>query len=424
MKRLWLAILPLVLTACGGGGETGGGGASQEQLRFWHAMGGPLGEALDRLSDEYAAEGHAIESVSMGKYQALSQKIMAAVAAGGPPDIAQCYEAWAGSLIENESLAAIDGFLGGANGLSEAELADFYPIFLEAATHGDRIWTFPFNKSVRCLYYNKDAFRAAGLDPDTPPRTWDEYREFARRLTIDENGDGRPEQFGFASQITASMFENLLVQNGGTLLNEDETAVAFDSPEGIEALEFMADLLVRDGTSLVTTGFEYQNEFLAGTAAMVEGSSVSLAFMEDKLSFELGIAALPAGKNDAQLVAGTDVVIFTTTPEREKEAWDFVKWFTEPAQTARWSAWTGYLPVRQSAMQDPVLRARLEQFPGLEAAYDQLERCLTQPKAKGWFAGRNILEREAIEPVLRGRMEPTAALVAAAKAANEELAKE
>ena len=238
---------------------------------------------------------------------------------------------------------------------------------------------------------------------------------------MDEDGDGKPDRHGFASQITASMFENLLVQNGGSLLTEDETAVAFDSPEGIEALEFMADLLVRDGTSLISQGWEYQNDFLAGKVAMIEGSSVSLSFLEGKYTFELGIAPLPAGKRDAQLVAGTDVVIFATTPEREAETWRFVKWFTATEQTARWAAETGYLPVRKSAFRDPVLVAKLEANPGLAAAYAQLERAVPQPKAKGWYAGRNVLEREAIEPVLRGRLDPAEALHKAARKANEEL---
>jgi ABC-type glycerol-3-phosphate transport system substrate-binding protein len=239
---------------------------------------------------------------------------------------------------------------------------------------------------------------------------------------MDDDGDGSPDTYGLASQITVTMFENLIVQNGGSLLDASETHVAFDSPEGIGALQFMADLLVNDGTAVLSQGYEYQNEFLAGKVAMIEGSSVSLVFMEGKYSFEMGIAPLPAGKLDTQLVAGTDVVIFRTTPERERTAWAFVKWFTDTKQTARWSRLTGYRPVRKSAMDDPDLAAKLDGLPGLRAVYAQLDRAVPQPKARGWYAGRTILEREAIEPVLRGRMQPAEALRAAAAKANRELA--
>jgi len=406
-----------VLAAAG----CGGGGSGEEPLRFWHAMPGALGVALDGLVADFN-EGRSVpvESVSMGRYQALSQKLMAAVAAGGPPDIGQCYEAWTANLVENGSLAPLSGFLASRGP------GDVYEIFLAGATQGGELWSFPFNKSVRCLYYNRDLFRAAGLDPDSPPRTWADYRAFASRLTVDRDGDGEPEQHGLASQITASMFENLLVQNGGSLLNEDETRVAFDSPEGVEALEFMADLLVRDGSAILSQGFDYQNDFLAGKVAMIEGSSVSLSFFRDpsgepKYAFDLGIAALPAGKRDVQLVAGTDVVIFRTDPAREALAWEFVKWFTDTEQTARWAAETGYLPVRRSAMDHPRLAAKLEQHPGLREAYAQLDRALPQPKASGWYAGRQILEREAIEPVLRGKLGPREALRIAAEKANAEL---
>jgi multiple sugar transport system substrate-binding protein len=386
-------------------------------------MGGPLGRSLDALVSDYNAERNdPLECVSMGRYQALSQKIMAAVAAGGPPDIAQCYEAWTANLVSNGSVVPLSRFLEGPEGLSPESLEDIHPIFLTTSTQGGELWAFPFNKSVRCLYTNRDLFRASGLDPDLPPRTWSEYREIARKLTVDRDGDGNPEQYGLASQITVSVFENLIVQNGGRLLNEDETAVAFDSAEGVEALEFMTDLLLRDGSCLLSQGFEYQNEFLAGRVGMIEGSSVSLAFMEGKFSFDLGIAPLPAGKLDTQLLAGTEVVIFASTPEREAEAWRFVRWFTDPDQTARWGAETGYLPVRRSAMEHPAMRARLDSNPGLREAYEQLERALPQPKARGWYAGRNILEREAIEPVLRGRVEPVEALRLAAEKADAELA--
>ena len=416
-----LGCAALTFASCGG--DRSAPDAS-EPIRLWHSMAGRLSQPLDELVEAYgqAHPERAIESVSMPSYEALSQKIMAAVAAGGPPDVAQCYEAWTANLIENESLAPMDPLFAGPNGLSAESRADIHAIFLEGATQNGTVWSFPFNKSVRALYYNKDLYRRVGLDPERPPRTWEEYRAFAKRLTVDGDGDGKPETFGVASQITVTMFENLIVQNGGSLLTEDETRVAFDSPEGIEALEFMADLLVNDGSAILSQGYEYQNEFLAGKVGMIEGSSVSLVFMDGKYEFELGLAALPAGVRDTQLVAGTDVVIFRTTPERERVAWDFVKWFTDTEQTARWSALTGYLPVRKSAMTHPVLVDKLESKPGLGEVYGQLERALPQPKAPGWYAGRTVLEREAIEPVLRGRMQPAEALRAAATKANRELA--
>jgi hypothetical protein len=74
-------------------------------------------------------------------------------------------------------------------------------------------------------------------------------------------------------------------------------------------------------------------------------------------------------------------------------------------------------------MEHPVLKAQLDAHPGLREAYAQLDRAMVQPKAKGWYAGRAILEREAIEPVLRGQLQPAEALHGAAAKANVELAR-
>ncbi len=421
-----IAAASCVLLLAGCGGKREGAASTTTPVRFWHAMSGPLGKSLDGLvADWNAAHPESpVESVSMGQYEALSQKIMAAVAAGGPPDLAQCYEAWTANLIANESIVPLDELAASSAEARQGDSTsrgDFVPIFLEGATQNGKLWSFPFNKSVRCLYYNKDLFRDAGFDPPHPPRTWEEYRTFAKRLTKDSNGDGKPEQWGLASQITVTVFENLLVQNGGRLLDESESHAAFHSAEGVAALEFMADLLRRDGTTLLTPGFEYQNEFLAGNVAMIEGSSVSLSFLRGKHAFDLGVAPLPAGKYETQLVAGTDVVLFRGGPEREAAAWRFVDWFTETAQTARWSAETGYLPVRHSALAHPTMIAAFDATPGLREAFAQVERALPQPKASGWYAGRKILEVDAIEPVLRGILEPRPALESAAKKVDTEL---
>lgn len=400
------------------GERSGAQSGASEPIRFWHAMAGPLGKSLDGLVSEWNTlhPESRVESVSMGQYEALSQKIMAAVAAGGPPDLAQCYEAWTANLIANGSIVPLDEFVGPDE--------DLIPLFRESSMQGGKIWSFPFNKSVRCLYYNCDLFRAAGLDPSAPPRTWAAYRETAKRLTHDDNGDGKPERWGLASQMTVTMFENLIVQNGGSLLAPGEREASFHSPEGVEALEFMTDFLLRDGTALMTPGFDYQNEFLAGNVGMIEGSSVSLSFLEGKYTFELGIAPLPAGKVDTQLVAGTDVVLFKSNEERQAAAWAFVEWFTAPEQTARWSRETGYLPVRKSAFEVPAFVAFLDEHKGLRESFAQLDRSLVQPKASGWYAGRRILETEAIEPVLRGKLAPKDALDAAAVKVNTELARE
>ncbi len=391
------------------------------KVSFWHAMGGPLGDALDELIAEFD-ETHAdieIESVSMGRYQALSQKIMAAVAAGQPPVLAQAYEAWTGELIENGSAEPLNTYIEGPNGLSEEELSDFVPGMLENNSWDGVVYSFPFNKSVRALYWNKGLFASEGLS--AAPTNWGEYLDYARRLTKRRAGEDEPHQWGTSGQISAWMFENLLIQNGGRILDASGTEARFNSSEGVEALEFMVELMTRYGK--VTSGYEYQNDFQAGKVGMIEGSTVSLSFMEGKYTFDMAVAPLPEKKDKGCFVAGTNVVIFSDAGTREKDAaWEFIKWFTSPAITARWAVATGYAPVRMSAMESEVMLARFEEVEGLREVYAQLEYASYEPRSAAWYAGRKYLEEGAVEGALRKRKEPRAGLDEAARAVNAELA--
>jgi len=409
---LAMVVCALLLSACG---------KKDPGVQFWHAMGGPLGDTLDVLVAEFnrTHPGSDIRSIGNANYEALSQKIMGAVAAGQPPVLAQVYEAWTAELIENGSVEPLTEYLRGPSGLTAEELADFLPGMIENNTWDGVLYSVPFNKSVRALYWNKDLFAAAGLD--RAPATWDEYMEYAGRLTMDLDGDGGVDQWGTAGRIDAWMFQNLLLQNGGSILTPDGTAAAFDRPEGVAALEFMVKLLTEYGK--VTSGYEYQNDFQAGKVGMIEGSTVSLSFMHGKYAFQMATAPLPAGTQRGCLVAGTNVAIFADAPRKHKDAaWQFVKWFTSPEITARWAAATGYAPVRMSAMDLPVMTRRFEEVEGWREVFDQFEFAGYEPRATGWYAGRKTLEETGVESALRKHKTPGEALAAAAAAVNAALA--
>ena len=389
-------------------------------IHFWHAMGGPLGAVLDPMIEEFNALQDSIRvvGISMGNYTALSQKIMASVAAGNPPELAQAYEAWTSQLIKSNIIVSLDDFIEGEDGLSEESFSDLLPVFIRNCRVEGKIWSFPFNKSVRSIYYNKDLFQRMGLEPDRPPRTWDDLLEMATVLTVDHDGDGTPDQWGTAAQISSWMFENFHLQNGGSLLSPDRKRVAYDTPEGVEALEFYYKLVGRKDIGYLTGGFEYQNDFLAGKVGIIEGSTVSLAFMKHKLSFNLGIAPLPKKVRDAVIVAGTNVVIFSkTSPQRQRDAWAFLKWFTSTRNTAHWAANTGYVPVRWSAFETEVMQKQFAEYPGLEDVFKQLEWADFEPSMAAWLEGRDYLG-DAIEIALRGKAPAEKALRDAAEKTN------
>jgi len=404
------------------------------EVLFWHAMGGPLGDFLeDSLIPEFNAghPGIVVLPVNMGNYRALCQKLLASVLAGDTPVVAQAYETWTDQLARGDALVPLDSLMA----LDDPEITrrweeDIFPVFRENNTFDGRVFSFPFNKSLQAVYYDADLFDSLGLEP---ARTNEEMRELLLALTVDANGDGDlldpGDRWGTAFNPSVGLFENLLFQNGGELVSPDGRSTAFDSPEGIAALQYLMDLIHEDGTARLSSGYNYQNDFADGSVALIQGSTVSLAFLEsqwDRMEengeepFTLGIAPLPSGSEPAVVIAGTNVILFRGDPERVEAGWEFIKWFTEPRQQARWSAASGYLPATRSSMESPEIRARLEQYPGLEDVMLQVEHARFEPQQTFWYDGRLFLS-EAVEIALYGRMTAEEALSRAAALADAEI---
>lgn len=383
-------------------------------VRFWHAMGGPLGEVLDSMIDEFNAAHPAIfvKSESMGSYEALKQKILASIVARNQPDLAQAYEAWISTLLGGDALVDLGKLDPGFAG----ELEDFFPILVENSRYAGRLMSLPFNKSVPVLYYNKDLFRRAGLDPERPPQTWEEFSRACRLLTRDLNGDGKPDQWGFKFTDHATYFECLLVQNGGKIYDPANQSVLFASPEGEEALQYLVDLVRKYRIAdFYLSGYQHQVDFAAGETAMIVASCVSRTFMQKQLKFDWGIAPLPAKKQRGSLVYGTNIVIFSRSSRRRQEAaWKFIKWFTNPENSARWALRTGYAPVRRSSLDLEIMREEFRKRPDSLVPVEELDWAFFEPRMARWLQIREYLN-DAVKASLLGKSTPREALAKAVR---------
>jgi multiple sugar transport system substrate-binding protein len=414
-------------------GEGRSAGEGVVVVTFWHAMGGPLGDVLLELIDEFNATHPHIEvvPVSMGNYRALSQKIMASVMAGDPPDLAQAFETWTAQLIRGEAIVPLDSLMDADPDFTAEDWNDFFEVFRQTNTFDGRVFSFPFNKSVPVIYYNRQLLDSLQL---RPAETWIEHRQLISDLAHDGNQDGDylddVDRWGTAFTVSTWMYECLLVQSGGSLMADDGLRTAFNSAEGVEALEFLTKLLHEDRTAYLSSGFEHQREFISGRIGVIQGSIVSLAFMEmdmerrlesDLTVFDIGVAPLPAGRQPGVIISGTNVVIFRSDdPARVTASWEFVRWFTEPDQQARWFAGTGYLPARASAVSHPSTSDRFGRYPGLIDALGQLEYATFEPQLSAWYDGREFLG-EALEIALYGRMSAEEALRRAAELSDAEI---
>ena len=409
------AFLAAFLVSCGGGKA---GTGKKVTITFWHAMGGPLGDALDSMivEFEHANPDVNIEPVSMSSYSALSQKLMGAVQVNSPPNMAQMYESWTTQFYDLDKLVPLDSLTRAADGLTAAELEDFYTSFIDDNYWDGRLVTLPFNKSVPVFFYNIPMLESAGYREF--PRTWTDFRTMVARLTDRKQGI-----WGTAGGVNEWMFGCMLRQKGGDFIDEALNRAEFNAPAGVEAAQYMYELVARDSTAMYGTGYDPQNDFLSGKIACIWGTSVSWTFMKPNMTFPVGIAAIPSWDQRNVLSFGTNIGIFRGgTPEQVSACWRFIKWFTGTTGQAEWAERTFYVPARRSSLAVPSYARLVKETPGLAAALSQLDYMSFEPKSDAWFAGRRILD-DALEKVMRGEASAQKALDEAAAAVDKEMNK-
>ena len=390
------------------------------KLEFWHAMGGHNGEVLEDMVAKFNQEHPHIqvEATFQGKYAEIAEKIWTAIQAGAvpPPDVAQM--GGAPMFGETGALVPITDFTDGPNGIDRTKI---YDAFWAYNTAGGRIWSMPFNNSMPILYYNKDLFKAAGLDPEKPPRTWDELVEAAKALTKDTDGDGQIDQWGFNTTSSTHWYLSaLILQNGGRIINDDETRVLYDGPEAVEALQFWGDLVNKYKVMPPAQHKGAKNDFLAGKVGMLMRSSAGLFSTLEQASFEVGVAMLPAKKARVAPIGGASLVIFKGEEKRMNAAWEFVKWLTSPENSNYWAMHTGYIPIYKDALQAPEMQEFLKDNPLYKTVVEQLEYSYGIPVFSELGTSDTEL-RKAVEKVELGKATPEEALAEAARVVNEAL---
>jgi sn-glycerol 3-phosphate transport system substrate-binding protein len=249
---------------------------------------------------------------------------------------------------------------------------------------GGKTWGIPFQRSTVVLYWNKDAFKAAGLDPEKAPATWDEMREFATKLTK-RDASGNVSQWGIEIPSGGSfpywLFQGLATQNGAILMNEEGTKVTFDKPAVAEALQYWVDLTSKDKVApsgLVEWGTT-PKDFFEGKTAMMWTTTGNLTNVRDNAKFPFGVAMLPAKLRRGTPTGGGNFYLFKkSTPEQNAAAVKFVQFMTSPEQAARWSIATGYIGVSPVAFETKALADYVASFPPAAVARDQLQYAVAE----------------------------------------------
>ncbi len=351
--------LALGLTACAGQGApqqsaTGGGTTGPVTLQFWHGMTGPDGPAVQQVIDDFnASQSEVVIKPNIMPWDQLYQKLLTSLTSDDGPQIIAMDASRVPQYAAKGALASTEDFFAGTDYMDTSVLP-------EAAVGASRFdgtnYGIPFNLAPMMLYYNKDLFKAAGLDPEKPPTTWDEFTSMAGKLTVDKNGDGKPEQYAIAlaDHETVPMYQPFLWNNGGGVVSPDAKTSILAEPASLQALDFWIRQVREQKVSPIgLSGADADKLFQTGKAAMeIVGPWMTNGFTEAGIDFGLARPfAGPTGQSSLM-----NVVSFTLnakiTDDQRKAAYTFFSYWNSVDSQVTWADGSGFPPTRTDVPAD------------------------------------------------------------------------
>ena len=419
-------LLLAALAACGSddtsgdGGEGGDGGTVE--LTYWTHTHPPMIELNKKLIAEYEAKHPNVKiSYEQIPNTEFGTKMLTALSNRSGPDIINMDDsALRGEYIPKDLLAPIDPAGFGKGSVEEIE-AGYVPGTLDGAKGKDgQLYGVPSEFNATAFAINKKHFADAGLDPASPPETWDDVAEMGRKLVA--NGH---EGFNFVylhSGWYSQQLQTLLNETGGSILTEDGTQAAFNSPEGVEALEVLVGMAVEDeSVFLDIQNSPYTGLFNSGKIGMLVTGPWDLSSFPD---VDYGVEILPGFDGDHQTIAGPDMwTVFDNGGGRAPAALDFIAWLTAADQMKADALATGHLPFRLSVIEDAGFIEEFgAAFPGVDVFAENLANVEQARPVLAAYPQVSEAMGFAIVSAMLGESDAQSALDEAAAQANDALA--
>jgi multiple sugar transport system substrate-binding protein len=393
-------------------------------ITFWHSFVSSTIPSLEDLIREFERTHPTIhiKAQYIPTGDGLIQKLVSAIQSKSQPDVSWIHADFLDKLADAGALFPLRMFLDGPDSLRAEDFLDIYPSLMDAGMYRDTLYTLPMEATSLALFFNRGMFRDAGLDPDHPPRTWEELKDFAMKLTPPRDVEGRRDRYGFYIPVFPASGElniwmNLqwtpfLWQAGGDEFTDDRTGVRFHELPGVRALTLWKDIYRAEAFDRF--GITHDMGFASGKLAMVMDGPWDLPKFRAMKGIDWSVAPLPAGPaGRATYIAGEQLAIFRES-KHPAEAWTFVKWVISREAQARFSMSSGYLPVRKSVLEMKEYREFLEADPAMRAFVMQLSDGRGRQRIDRHRVEINRFLAEAIERSLVGDEDPRACLDEAA----------
>jgi sn-glycerol 3-phosphate transport system substrate-binding protein len=387
--------------------------STEIEFYFPVAVGGPITGIVDGYAADFMKENPdlRVTPIYAGSYVDTLTKTVTATKAGKGPALAVTLAVDAYSLVDDELILPFDSVAASAE--DRAWLDSFYPAFLRNGQIDGHTWGVPFQRSTIVMYWNKAAFRDAGLDPEHAPATWEELGEASRRATKKE-GD-RVSRWGIqvpGTGFTYWLYQAFAAQAGAELANANGTRVNYNDPACVEALQYWIDLTSKYGAhppGIADWGTS-PRDFLEGRVAMIWHTTGNLSNIKANATFPFGVAMLPSHKRPGSPTGGGNFHLFkSATPAQQTAALRFLRWVTSPGRAAQWGIDTGYVATRPDAWETPAMQAYVASFAAAAVARDQLKVAVPELSTHDNQRVTQVLNDE-LQAALLGRKQPKAAL--------------
>lgn len=397
--------------------------AGPVQVTIWHNQTGQLAKGFDDMVAAFNStngKGITVKGEFQGNYTQIYQKMLGAIQAGSVPEGVVAVENQVADYAKAGVVVELDQYINSKkNGLTKEALADIYKPYLDSnkyPQYGNKSLSFPFVKSLEVLYRNDDLAKELGFA--AAPKTWEEF-ETQAKAAKKADASGKTTRWGM-SNLSIDSWLSTVMTRGGTVVKPDLSAVGFDGKEGLASLQLL-ERCVNEGWCYTPSGFDWQDRFAEGNLLYVGATSTSVGFIKDTLKgkpLNWSVVAWPdGGAGQKGIQFGGVVAITKSGPEKQLAVWEFLKWFTDTQQTAKWASLSGYMPARASAANEQVLKDYWAKQPQSKQAFDLVASSVPGPSIRGYQEIRDALT-EMTTKITTKKAKPEDALRDAATKAN------
>ena len=390
------------------------------------AVDAPVTDMLNDFAAAFMAENPnvTVETVYAGGYTDVKTMVQTTIDGGGEaPALAVMLATDVYDLANAQYIEPLTPFVDEMKS-GKAYIKDFLPGFMANSYYMDNLWSLPFQRSAVVLYYNADLLASVGCDH--APADWNELAEVGAALTVKDGGQVTRWGIEWSSDWPYWTFQPLAVAAGQNIVGESDTAVFFDNPAVISAVQYYIDLSHKYGATpegvQACWGTSVPN-FVSGNTAMIVHSSGSLSKILSQADFKVGVSAVPGPKagSAASVPGGGNIYMIAGMSDAEKQAaFDFAVFLTGASRAAEFSIKSGYIATSKSAAEDPAMKAYAAENPQVAQVQEALAKAGKELSLQNLGEVRTIFH-SAIQSAYNGEMTPAAAMAKAQREADAAL---